>query len=202
MGWAASTGLHAGGRWSGAATWTASPAAASALSARWAGDTLYLSDGQQIVAVGPQSTQSVVASDAYTLTPLGVGDGTLAVLALRSRGSARFELWALDAASGDRLWERVLQAHDPFEGGTDTGEFAAAVVGDALAVLEARRAGRAALRADRPARRPGRTQAALGVENPDDDIRGAVWGRERLGLAAGGLYTVDLKTGNLLARWP
>lgn len=169
----------------------------------WAGDTLYLSDGAQIVAVEPQGVRVVLASEDYTLRPLAAADGTLLLLAQRSRGSARYELWAIDSQSGARRWERVLEATDPLDSATDSGTFAAAIVGDAVALLE-EHAEPEALVYELISLRDGtsRVRVALGVEQPSDDMHGIVWGREQLLLATDELYSVDLVTGSIVARWP
>lgn len=169
----------------------------------WDGDTLYLSDNSQIVAVGPQEARTLVTSEDYYLAPVAAGDGVLVVQAQRSRGSSRYELWAVDAASGQRLWDRVLVASDPFEGPRETGSFATIVAGDALALVEAHEEPEE-LRYELIGLRDGlsRGRSALGVEDPTDDLRGAVLGNDRLMLVTDELYTVDLATGQVRARWP
>lgn len=170
---------------------------------RWEGDTLYLSDGEQIVAVGPQELRRVLAVEEYDIAPLAIGDGTLLVLAQRMRGSSRLELWAVDAQSGERRWERVLTARDWLNAVMGSGGVTAAVVGDAVALVEAHEEPEE-LRYELIGLRDGvsRARSVLGVADASASIRGVAWGRERLILAANELYTVDLATGQVTARWP
>jgi outer membrane protein assembly factor BamB len=169
----------------------------------WAGDTLYLSDGRQIAAVAPQGVRVLLAEESYTLSPLAVGDGTLLVLAQRTRGSSRYELWAVDIASGQRRWERIFTATDPLGAGGDTGSFTAALVGDAVGVLELQGEDEQ-LVYELIALSDGasRARSTIGTADLGDDLRGAVWSRERLVLVTDELYTIDLATGQVLFRWP
>ncbi|GAB4437822.1 MAG: hypothetical protein OHK0015_30900 [Chloroflexi bacterium OHK40] len=170
---------------------------------RFVGDSLYLSDGRSVVIVAPQGSSVLVEHDDYALKPLGAGDGALLVLAQRTRGSARYELWAIDMASGEQLWDRVLTATDELDGHLDTGTFATRVLGDTVVLVEQQKEP-ATVIYERLSLRDGvsRVRAPLAVNDPSSYLRGAIWGRERAFLAIDELYTVELATGRTLARWP
>lgn len=169
----------------------------------WAGDTLYLSDGAGLIAVDAQGVRAMTRAEDYRLSPLAASGESLVVLARRERGSSRFELWALDSASGARHWERVLDATDPLIGESDSGTFTAAIVGDALALLEQREEPEA-MGFELIDLRDGtsRVRGPLGVEEPGDDMRGAVWGGKQLLLVTDEIYTVELATGTVRSSWP
>lgn len=169
----------------------------------WAGDTLYLSDEDQIYAVGPQESRVVIAAEDYDLWPVAARDGVLLVEARRTRGSSRYELWAVDARSGERRWERVIVGDDPQESPGDTADFIATLVGDAVAVVEQH---------EEPeeltyeliglADGARRARAPLAVADPDTYIRGAVWGSGHLFLSINELYGVELSSGRTVYTWP
>ncbi|MEW5986707.1 MAG: PQQ-binding-like beta-propeller repeat protein [Chloroflexota bacterium] len=81
-------------------------------------DALYLTGGDGLVTVisaaGAAVSQWTADAD-YELTPLAAGENVLVVEARRTRGSERFELWGLDAATGERLWQSILQADEFLE---------------------------------------------------------------------------------------
>jgi hypothetical protein len=169
----------------------------------WFRDTLYVSDGQQIAEVAPQGMRVLLSEGSYTLSPLAAGEGTLLVLAQRTRGSSRYELWAVDIASGERRWERVFTATDPMGPGGDTGSFTAALVGDAVAVLELQ-GEEEELAYELIALSDGASRARSTIATADqgDDLRAAIWSRQRLVLVTDELYAIDLGTGQVLLRWP
>jgi outer membrane protein assembly factor BamB len=70
-------------------------------------EALYLSSRDRVVAVNAETgeAQTLSADEDYEFAPLAVQDRALLVRALRTRGSQRFALWALDAASGDVEWK-------------------------------------------------------------------------------------------------
>lgn len=83
----------------------------------FADDAVYFSAGTQIVALAAAdgAAQTVLADEDYKLVPLAVDGGTLLVRAMRQRGSTRFELWAVDRASGERRWVYDLGEHPPLD---------------------------------------------------------------------------------------
>jgi len=77
-----------------------------------AADSLYIGDGDHIVAVATAdgAPRQLPGEPDYELTPLTARDGVLVVSAKRTRGTERFEIWGLEAQSGERLWEYVPEA--------------------------------------------------------------------------------------------
>lgn len=175
----------------------------SAKASLWAGDTLYLSDEAQIVAVGAQESRAVIASEDYRLQPLAANGDALLVLAQRSRGSSRLELWAVDARSGERRWDRVLAASDPLGYRGDTGDFAATLIGDTVALVEQHDEPEEIIY-ERIALADGSSmaRAALQVDDASDYLRGATWGRALAFLPIDELYIVELSSGRTAYRWP
>ncbi|NTU79214.1 MAG: PQQ-binding-like beta-propeller repeat protein [Chloroflexales bacterium] len=169
----------------------------------WAGDTLYLSDDEQIIAVGPQESRRVLVSEDYDLRPLAASEGVLLVQAERTRGSSRLELWVVDPRTGEHRWERVLEADDPLDYRGDTGDFTAMLTGDTLTLVE---------KHDDPeevvyeqialADGSSRVRAVVQVDDAGDYIRGALWGRGHVFLPIDELYAVELTSGQTAYRWP
>ena len=73
--------------------------------------TLYFSNGNDLLAVDKSAgTMKVLLTNPdYELLPLAVAGDKLIVRARRTRGTERFELWGLDAASGTQSWQVDLQ---------------------------------------------------------------------------------------------
>ena len=169
----------------------------------WAGDTLYLSDDKQIMAVGPQTSQQVVASTDYDLRPLAAGEGVLLVQAQRTRGSARLELWVVDVRTGAHRWERTLKATDPLTSPNDTGDYTATLVGDTVALVEKHKEP-AEIVYEQIALADGssRAKTVLQVNDAGNYIRGALWGHSYVFLPINELYAVELASGQTAYRWP
>lgn len=169
----------------------------------WSGDTLYLSDGARIYAVGAQEQRLVLEAEDHAVRPLAASGSALLVEARRTRGSSRYELWALDLPSGERRWERVLEADDPRESARDIGDFVAGLVGDAVALVEQREAPEQIVyELIGLADGASRARAALAVRDPGDAIRGATWGRDHVFLSIDELYGVELSSGRTAYAWP
>ena len=79
--------------------------------------TLYFSSGNDLLAVDRSSgTMKVLLNDPdYSLLPLGASGDLLIVRARRTRGTERFELWGIKAASGSRTWQMDLQGAAPVD---------------------------------------------------------------------------------------
>ncbi len=79
--------------------------------------TLYFNNGGQLLAVDKiaGTVQTLLANEDYDLIPLAVTGDTLIVRARRTRGTERFELWGVDAASGKQLWQMALQDASPID---------------------------------------------------------------------------------------
>ncbi len=173
-------------------------------SSLWAGDTLYLSDTERIYAVGPQERRLLLSAEDYDLWPLAANERVLLVEAQRTRGSTRSELWVVDAASGERLWERVLLGDDPLlEREDDTGNFTATLLGDSVALVEQNSEGEQIVYellglSDGASR----VRTVLAVADPDTYIRGVTWGRKHVFLSINELYGVELTSGRTAYSWP
>lgn len=81
-------------------------------------DALYLALDQTILrfdaATGAVTT--LVEDDDYRFATLATEDDALLVLATRQRGSTRYELWAVEAATGTQRWKFDM-GEDPVIGG-------------------------------------------------------------------------------------
>jgi hypothetical protein len=169
----------------------------------WAGDTLYLSDTDQIYAVGPQQARMLLRAEDYDLWPVAANANTLLVEARRSRGSSRYELWAVDLGSGERRWAHVLEADDPMEYRNDTADFVATLVGDSVALVE-QHAEPEQVVFELLGLNDGasRARATLSVNDAGSFIRGAIWGNAHVFLTIDELYGVELSSGRTVSHWP
>jgi outer membrane protein assembly factor BamB len=79
--------------------------------------TLYFSNGNDLLAVDKSAgTMEVLLTNPdYNLLPLAISGDKMIVRARRTRGTERFELWGLDAASGAQVWQMDLQGADPID---------------------------------------------------------------------------------------
>jgi hypothetical protein len=100
------------------------------------GETVYLSDGHHLEAIGSDGAARIILHEEdYQLFPIAERDGVLLVEAQRTRGSARTELWALDA-SGQRLWQRMISGNERFYAGESTGNWAVELTANGVLLLE------------------------------------------------------------------
>jgi ribosomal protein L7/L12 len=79
--------------------------------------TLYFSNGNDLLAVDKSTgtLQVLLTNPDYDLLPLAVADDKLIVRARRTRGTERFELWGVEAASGSQAWQMDLQGAAPID---------------------------------------------------------------------------------------
>lgn len=74
-----------------------------------AGGRVFAGGSNTIVTADANGKVSEILTDPdYELRPLAAQGDTLLVRALRTRGTRRFELWAVDVASGKRLWQTIF----------------------------------------------------------------------------------------------
>lgn len=168
------------------------------------GETMYLADEDRLYAIDGQGKARLVLSEEdYDIKPMAASDDAILLRATRTRGSSRQEIWAIDAQSGDRRWERVLIAGDPIESPRDSGDWAATIRGDAVALVE-RRQEQQEIGYELIGLRDGvsRAKTILQVEDPTNSLRGATWGAGTAWLAINELYGVELSSGKTLYRWP
>ena len=107
--------------------------------------TLYFSNGSQLLVVDKVTgkLQTLLSNEDYDFVPLTITGSRIIVRARRTRGTERFELWGLDLASGERLWQMDLNATplDPpneLSGLVDQGEpgWTWKLVADQLVLLQ------------------------------------------------------------------
>ena len=79
--------------------------------------SLYFSNGNDILAVNKSTGEMKVllTNPDYELLPLAVAGDKLIVRARRTRGTERFELWGVDATSGDQAWQMDMQGSSPID---------------------------------------------------------------------------------------
>jgi outer membrane protein assembly factor BamB/ribosomal protein L7/L12 len=79
--------------------------------------TLYFSNGNDLLSVDKSTGEMKVlmTNPDYELLPLAMAGDKLIVRARRTRGTERFELWGVDAASGNQVWQMVMQDSSPID---------------------------------------------------------------------------------------
>jgi hypothetical protein len=79
--------------------------------------TLYFSNSNDLLAVDKSSgnMKVLLTNPDYELLPLAQAGDTLIVRARRTRGTERFELWGVDAASGSPAWQKIMQGTSPID---------------------------------------------------------------------------------------
>jgi outer membrane protein assembly factor BamB len=79
--------------------------------------TLYFGHDNDLLAVDKSAgTLKVLLTDPdYELLPLAMAGDQLIVRARRTRGTERFELWEVAAASGERTWRLDMQSAKPID---------------------------------------------------------------------------------------
>ena len=79
--------------------------------------TLYFSDDAGIMAVDKSTgaMKVLLSNSDYELLPLRLAGDKLIVRARRTRGTDKYELWAVSAASGEFQWKIDLQTAEPID---------------------------------------------------------------------------------------
>jgi outer membrane protein assembly factor BamB/ribosomal protein L7/L12 len=79
--------------------------------------TLYFSNSNDLLAVDKTSGKMkvLVNNPDYEMVPLALSGDKLIVRARRTRGTERFELWGVDAATGTPAWQMVTQGSSPID---------------------------------------------------------------------------------------
>jgi outer membrane protein assembly factor BamB len=82
-----------------------------------ASDTLYLAYGHEVLAVAAKTgdVRSLVQDEDYDFSVAAIHDQHLILQARRTRGSTRYELWDVDAATGKSRWTVDLGENRPME---------------------------------------------------------------------------------------
>ena len=101
-----------------------------------AGAQLFFSNGagDQIwqVSEGDGETQLLLQSENYNLRPLILQNETLLVEAMRKKGTARYELWAIDLPTGKQIWQVIPKAKTPI-----TNNFSSSVSAEGIYLVHA-----------------------------------------------------------------
>jgi outer membrane protein assembly factor BamB/ribosomal protein L7/L12 len=79
--------------------------------------TLYFGNGNDLLAVDKSAgTMKALLTDPdHEFLPLAMAGDNLIVRARRTRGTERFELWGVNAATGERAWQLDMQAAEPID---------------------------------------------------------------------------------------
>ena len=79
--------------------------------------TFYFSTGSQLLAVDKSSgaVQTLLTNEDYDLVPLAATGDTILVRARRTRGTERYELWGVNATTGNQTWQMVLPDGGPID---------------------------------------------------------------------------------------
>ncbi len=144
-------------------------------------------------------------AEDYDLTPLARHEGTVIVSAKRTRGSERYELWGLDAVTGERKWEKVFQDEEPIEapGSWAGNAYSWRLTPRALVLLHMlEEPSRLVLETLDP--RTGQSAGLTDIDLGDDSWNwdGVVWTDDTAWVVASKLHAVDLLSGKLLYTWP
>lgn len=81
------------------------------------GSSLYFSNSNDLMVVDKStgSMQVLLTNPDYNLLPLGMAGEKLIVRARRTRGTERFELWGVEAGSGNLAWRLDMQGAEPID---------------------------------------------------------------------------------------
>lgn len=61
------------------------------------------------------SVETLLTNEDYEFLPLAISGDTLLLRAKRTRGTQRFEIWGLDAATGNQVWQQALPGAEPID---------------------------------------------------------------------------------------
>lgn len=80
-------------------------------------DWLYFGNRARLYVLDKQAgvLKFLFEDEAYEMVPLALRDDTLLILARRTKGSQRFELWGLDSSSGERTWQMIPENSNPVD---------------------------------------------------------------------------------------
>jgi outer membrane protein assembly factor BamB/predicted RNA-binding Zn-ribbon protein involved in translation (DUF1610 family) len=103
---------------------------------------IYLALDGEVTSVveASQEVRPLASVEDYTLSLVGASQDVLVLTARRNRGTVRWELWGLDAKTGTRLWQYVLESGEPLDKFAsiinDNGEFTAHLVSGGVGVAQ------------------------------------------------------------------
>lgn len=157
----------------------------------------------KIMAINAQDGRpnTLTGEPDYDLTPLARQDDTLIVRATRTRGSERDELWGLDAESGERRWQYLLQGED-WVHDTARGQWDCQLTSRGLVLLQVL-SDPDQLIVETLDPLNGVSAGQVSTKVHDDYWGDVAWTDDVAWLRIRGkLYTVDLATGTLICTWP
>jgi outer membrane protein assembly factor BamB/uncharacterized Zn finger protein (UPF0148 family) len=177
-----------------------------------AGDRLYIAAHQAVVSGdGPGVVVSVNLADGtwqalaptpdYKLIPLAVSDDLLLVRAIRTRGTERSELWALDSATDQPRWQYVIQAPRWYKepGSEPAWDWHLSAAG--LSVLQIYSdPDQMILETLNP--QTGVSAGQKTIPLADNYFTDIVWTNDAAWVALRNIQKVDLKTSTLSYTWP
>jgi len=168
-----------------------------------------LSGEAWVVETGNGQARQVASTQDYYLRPLAVHQDVVVLEARRTRGSTRYELWGVDAGSGERLWQFIPQAEESFDNTASSivdagGLFAVHVAEGNLVLLQA---------FDDPARitlekldfQTGVSQGQVSYAVKETSIFSLEvigWRQNQVWLDSDGILVLDLSSGVLVHSWP
>lgn len=185
------------------------------------GDLLHLQAGDLTVLAPASGSQvwllenvsgearQLVADENYNLRPVALQGQVVVVEAKRSRGSARYELWGISTASGERLWQFIPQGEEPASENITSiidsgGVYAVQALPGGLALLQA---------FDDPARitletlnfQTGVSQGQVSYTPKETSIFSLEvigWRENQVWLQSDGLLVLEINSGKRLYSWP
>jgi outer membrane protein assembly factor BamB len=80
-------------------------------------ENIYLSNDGSLIRINKSDGTVVLltSSEEYKLIPMAQSGETLLVRAMRTQGSARYEIWGIDTNSGETLWQKSLKDTEPID---------------------------------------------------------------------------------------
>ncbi|HUF38000.1 MAG TPA: PQQ-binding-like beta-propeller repeat protein [Anaerolineales bacterium] len=146
----------------------------------------------------------------YNFSPIGARDGVLVLMAERTRGTRRWEVWGLDAALGNVKWTFLPQAADYFDGESSplfaAGDWTAGLTPAGLTVVQLFDELPRAVIQTIPLQ-SGTASEPLTFHF--SDIPGGHWidilgwrGSEFWVTEATNLFVIDITSGEAAGRWP
>jgi outer membrane protein assembly factor BamB len=177
-----------------------------------AGDKLYFAAHQAVVSgdgpgvvvslnLADGTWQALAPSPDYKLIPLAVSDDLLVMRAIRTRGTERSELWALDPAAGQPRWQYVLQAPRWYKepGSQPAWDWHISAAG--LSVLQIfNDPDQMTIETLNPQTGVSAGQKTIPLD--DNYFTDIVWTHDAAWVALRNIQKVDLRTGTLSYTWP
>ncbi|MCP4357558.1 MAG: PQQ-binding-like beta-propeller repeat protein, partial [Chloroflexi bacterium] len=144
-----------------------------------------------------------ISDEDYQMTPIGRQGDVVLLLAEKQRGSKQFEIWGVDANSGERIWRHIIQADYLYEQDPFDDKFSYRLQPDGLILIQL-------LTDSDPANltvqklNTADGELLYDVENPvtDDYWSGLTWTPNNAYLILRALVGVDLQTGTAVQDWP